>query len=262
MLAKMVKAQSALEFLSGYIWAFIIIAIILGVIYYLLAIPSSVVPTSCNINVGVYCKALIVGSAAGTTHFDAVIVDSEQYDLIAPTSVIFNVSGYGNVIATCNPSSVISGGATVCGGSLSTAIPLSTKVSGLVKVSTSVCLSGNVNHCSSVAPTLYTGNFSSEVGTYTSNIPVSVALYVTSTSASVGSQDLVTANIKMLNVPASNAGLAFTTNLPTHSTVSPEYVLTNQAGNATAEFSATVAGTYNVIATYGNYIASNIITVT
>ena len=262
MFAGSAKSQSALEFLSGYIWAFIIIAIIMGAIYYILALPSSIIPTSCSITGGLDCKGLVVGAKAGTTQFDAVIVNSQQYDLIGPTSLIFNVSGYGNVIATCSPANVISGGTAVCSGSISTSIPISSTIRGPIRVSTSVCLSGNVNRCSAIAPTLYLGNFSSEVGAYTSgNIPVSIALYVASTSVAAGSQDLVTANIKMFNAPAASAGVTFTTNSPSYATLSPEYALSNPNGNATAEFTATAGGTYNVIATYGNYVAYNTILV-
>ena len=119
MLAGSAKSQSALEFLSGYIWAFIIIAIILSVIYYLLAIPSAITSTSCSLTGGVDCKGLIVGSKAGATQFDAVIVNAQQYDFVGPTSLIFNVSGYGNVTAICSPANVISGGTTICSGSIS-----------------------------------------------------------------------------------------------------------------------------------------------
>ena len=256
------KSQSALEFLSGYIWAFIIIAIILGVIYYLLAIPSSLTSTSCSLSSGVDCKGLIVGSKLGVTQFDAVIVNAQQYDFVGPTSLIFNVSGYGNVTAICSPAKVISGGTTICSGSLDTSIAQSSIIKGLIKVITSVCLSGNVNSCTAVAPTTYIGNFSSQVGTYTSsNIPVNIALYVASSSTAASTQDPITANIKLFNLPAASSGITFTTNVPSSATISPEYVLTNSNGNATAEFTATAGGTYNIIATYGNYVASNTIVV-
>ncbi len=262
MLAGSAKSQSALEFLSGYIWAFIIIAIILSVIYYLLAIPSAITSTSCSLTGGVDCKGLIVGSKAGATQFDAVIVNAQQYDFMGPTNLIFNVSGYGNVTATCSPANVISGGTTICSGSISANIVQSSIIRGLIKVTTGVCLSGNVNRCTAIAPTTYIGNFSSQVGAYTSNnLPVNLVLYVASSSTSAGTQDLVTANIKIFSLPASSSGITFSTNVPSSATISPEYVLTNSNGNATAEFTATAGGTYNVIATYGNYVASNTIIV-
>ncbi len=262
MLAGSAKSQSALEFLSGYIWAFIIIAIILSVIYYLLAIPSAITSTSCSLTGGVDCKGLIVGSKAGATQFDAVIVNAQQYDFMGPTNLIFNVSGYGNVTATCSPANVISGGTTICSGSISANIVQSSIIRGLIKVTTGVCLSGNVNRCTAIAPTTYIGNFSSQVGAYTSNnLPVNLVLYVASSSTSAGTQDLVTANIKIFSLPASSSGITFSTNVPSSATISPEYVLTNSNGNATAEFTATAGGTYNIIATYGNYVASNTIIV-
>ena len=262
MLAGSAKSQSALEFLSGYIWAFIIIAIILSVIYYLLAIPSAITSTSCSLTGGVDCKGLIVGSKAGATQFDAVIVNAQQYDFVGPTSLIFNVSGYGNVTAICSPANVISGGTTICSGSISANIVQSSIIRGLIKVTTGVCLSGNVNKCTAIAPTTYIGNFSSQVGAYTNNnLPVNLALYVASSSTSAGTQDLITANIKIFSLPASSSGITFSTNVPSYATISPEYVLTNSNGNATAEFTATAGGTYNIIATYGNYVASNTIIV-
>ena len=57
------KSQSALEFLTTYAWAFIVIAIVIGAIAYFGVLrPSKILPDRCNFNVGFDCQAYKIGS--------------------------------------------------------------------------------------------------------------------------------------------------------------------------------------------------------
>ena len=46
---KLGKGQSALEYLITYGWAILIIAVVVSLLYFFVAVPSSVVPNSCCI---------------------------------------------------------------------------------------------------------------------------------------------------------------------------------------------------------------------
>jgi len=60
------KAQAALEFLTTYAWAFIVIGIVVAaVIYFGVTNPSRILPDRCNFNAGFGCEAYTIGSAGG-----------------------------------------------------------------------------------------------------------------------------------------------------------------------------------------------------
>lgn len=57
-LSKQKKSQAALEFLTTYAWAFIVIAIVIAAIaYFGILKPSKILPDRCTFNVGFGCEA-------------------------------------------------------------------------------------------------------------------------------------------------------------------------------------------------------------
>lgn len=57
------KSQAALEFLTTYAWAFIVIAIVIAAIAYFGVLkPQKILPDRCNFNVGFGCEAYKIGS--------------------------------------------------------------------------------------------------------------------------------------------------------------------------------------------------------
>jgi len=57
------KSQAALEFLTTYAWAFIVIIIVIAVIaYFGILRPQRILPDRCNFNVGFECMAYKIGS--------------------------------------------------------------------------------------------------------------------------------------------------------------------------------------------------------
>lgn len=59
------KSQAALEFLTTYAWAFIVIIIIIAAIaYFGILSPSKILPDRCNFNVGFDCQAYTITRGA------------------------------------------------------------------------------------------------------------------------------------------------------------------------------------------------------
>ncbi len=254
--------QSALEFIFNYAWAFIIIAIVLGAIIYLSTLPSTIIPTQCYFGYGISCKGMTIGSLNGVTHINMIFINAQPYDIVGPTNAIFDISGYGPITATCNPSNAISGGAILCGGGASESISTTTLISGTMTVNTEVCLTGTSSNCQSTRPTTYIGNFSGYVGGTTSNLPTNVLLLVSSQNTNAGTEVTLTAEATILGLPVQGGTVSFSTNMPAYSTVAPEYALTSDNGNAISYFTASAGGSYEVNAMFAGLVSSNVITVT
>ena len=60
------KSQAALEFLTTYAWAFLVIIIVIAVIaYFGILRPQKILPDRCNFNVGFDCQAYSIGYGTG-----------------------------------------------------------------------------------------------------------------------------------------------------------------------------------------------------
>ncbi|MEM3280319.1 MAG: hypothetical protein QXR29_03570, partial [Candidatus Micrarchaeaceae archaeon] len=57
-----VRAQSVVEYLITYSWALIIIAVILGILFFALYAPSAIAPSACSFVSGAYCQGMVFGS--------------------------------------------------------------------------------------------------------------------------------------------------------------------------------------------------------
>ena len=259
--SRSVKAQSALEFLVSYAWALILIAVVLGIFIYFISLPKTIVPTGCSFSYGIDCRGLIIGSNSVTTQIGLIVVNSQAYDLIGPTNVIINVSGYGITTLQCIPSNVPSGSATLCSGSMSEIISPGSGISGTITMNSQVCLTGTAENCAAERVTSYIGNFTGYSQTYTKSIPVNIVLYESSSGIAVPNPVVLTAYVSMMGLPAESTSVQFSTNSPQYSSVSPEYSLTNIDGNASSTFSATVGGVYLVTASFAGFTSSNVITV-
>ena len=255
------RGQAAVEFLFTYTWAFMIIAIIIGVLLYFLSIPQTLIPPRCSFPYGIECRGIIIGSNSVATQVYLILINAQQYDLVGPTNAMINTSSYGSANAICNPSNSISGGTILCSGSLSSRILPSHAVSGSITFNSFVCLSGSAQNCQSERSVTYLGNFSGYSGSYTGGLPVSMTLYKSEASTGASAPVLFTANVRIMGMPAEGAAVEFTTNAPTSATMEPTYSLSWSDGNATSYFSSPTSGSYNVIASFVGISASNVITV-
>ncbi|MDE1833218.1 MAG: hypothetical protein KGH58_02250, partial [Candidatus Micrarchaeota archaeon] len=79
----MPKAQSAMEYLTTYGWAILIVGIVTAILYLYSTTPTTVVPTSCIFVTGAYCNAIVVG-ANPVTHATTValfLTNSQPYPI-------------------------------------------------------------------------------------------------------------------------------------------------------------------------------------
>jgi len=264
------KAQSALELLFNYAWAFIIIAIVIGVILYFITLPRTIVPTSCSLTTGVTCKALMIGTPAGysTSQINLVLVNGEEYDIIsnsvAPSYAIINITtpDYGPTKLLCTPSNIISGGEIICSGSLSSNIPQAVALSGTITFNSSLCISGNEENCAAQRETTYVGNFTgySSGGPQTKPLSAAMQVYASASLVAVSSPDLITVNVKILGNPSASSPVTFTVSSP-YATISPQVSLTDSNGNASAYFYSSTPGTYTITASFDNFSNTTTITV-
>ena len=266
------RGQSAIEYLTSYAWAFIIIAVTLGVFIYLLAIPQTIIPTSCYFGYGIECRGMVLGSNSvigGNLIIGMVFTNSQQYDIVgaAPSNLItanFIISQYGTVNAICIPSNAISGGAIGCVGTGTTAVPVGTLLKGTMTVNAAICLVGTANNCKpqNERPTTYVGNFSGYVGGRTSSSVIfTVALYESANSVKAGTPVTLTSVVTMLGFRLESGSVTFATSNTAYATVTPEYSLTGTYGNATSYFNAVANGNYVVTASFAGATATNSILV-
>ena len=56
------RAQSAMEYLTTYGWAILIVAIVVAILYFYTSVPSNIVNNSCTFVSGAYCNDMIIGT--------------------------------------------------------------------------------------------------------------------------------------------------------------------------------------------------------
>ena len=91
------KSQAALEFLTTYAWAFLVILIMIGALaYFGVLTPSKILPDRCTFNVGFGCEAYKIGSD-GTFNLKlknnlGQIITATSIELSAESSTAFTCS--------------------------------------------------------------------------------------------------------------------------------------------------------------------------
>ena len=105
------RTQAAIEYLTTYGWALLIIAIAAILLYIYVLAPSASAPNTCMFNTGeAYCRDAIFSSNSVGSTVVLIISNQQQYPVASPVFLI-NVQGTGNVTGTCSPGYVLSGGA-------------------------------------------------------------------------------------------------------------------------------------------------------
>lgn len=156
--------QAALDFFVTYGWAIVVIAIVMGFMYFFVALPSSSAPDHCTFNYFVTCKAMAIGSNATNTTFSILMVNSQRYMLIGANIIIrTDVLGNFSNDYPCIPANAYSGNSILCNASSSYSIPVGSKVSGTIELLATVCPSGNPGNCQPAQNVTYIGNFSEKV---------------------------------------------------------------------------------------------------
>lgn len=156
------KAQAALEFLSTYSWAIIIISILVAFMFIFIQSAQQFASVQCQFAYGVHCIEMGVYSNNAYTNFSVHLNNSQQYLILNP-SINVSAGQYGNFSGPCAPSSVSEGGGITCNAIFGNAISVGTPISGIMYVNVTVCVSGNSKNCQPAQRQTYIGNFSATV---------------------------------------------------------------------------------------------------
>ena len=148
-------AQAAIEYLTTYGWAILIIAIMISFLYAFVFAPSFVVPQKCSLTSGAYCNDVVFGTSQGASRLVMLLSNTQQYPFSAP-SVIVSVPESGNVSGSCYPSYVLPGGVMVCNVTIPTGYAQGALVSGSMYLNGRSCVSG-AEECAEAPYQTYAG---------------------------------------------------------------------------------------------------------
>ncbi|MDE1810581.1 MAG: hypothetical protein KGH66_00885 [Candidatus Micrarchaeota archaeon] len=157
----MPRAQSAIEFMSGYGFVFLIIAIALALLFIFSSIPQTVLPTQCSFLSGFSCTDAIY---TNTVHGSALLITA-----IDTQPGIVNISGFSGYInfapsytGVCAPNVAVAGQVVYCTANFTFKPKLGNIYSGSFKIAANYCANGSSNlttaQCQTSATYTYGGN--------------------------------------------------------------------------------------------------------
>lgn len=243
------RAQSAIEYLTTYAWALIIIAIILSILYLYLSTPQQLVPNLCNfVSSNIYCIDLIAFNpmqVGNTVTVVTLLTNSNSYPIINP-ELYSSVQGVNSSAYACIPGGRVYPAATML---CLVSLPISEQVGGLLSGSlylkAQLCSSLS---CSSAYNQTYVASFATHV-----QIPPSYATYVfkflpDTYTPNVSDTDQLHATIKLFGVPLQGAEVNYSTNDSAFNISNVS--LTNKFGVGGATLHSDTAGNVAVTAEY------------
>lgn len=184
-------AQASMEYMVIYGWAILIMAIIIGILYFYTNVPAQIVTNSCYFINGVYCNEIVF--AANTITHNTIIAfsltNSQQYAL-ANVTTIARVNNANTTKYSCYPSFVPPGGYIGCAANLTVNATLGTLLSGNLYVSATYC--GPSQNCSGSTSQnqIYKGSFTG----HTQRIAPANVMFTTTTLPCSSSGNIVTIN--------------------------------------------------------------------
>ncbi len=141
------KGQSAVEFISTYLWAFLLLAFIIVGLYYFVGIPSQIIPARCSFLYGINCEGVNVGTNTLDTVVELYLVNGQEYDLVGNTIATVSITAAGTANAICVPSNVLQGEVMLCSITMPSKISVGQQTTGTLFLNSSVCLSGTASNC-------------------------------------------------------------------------------------------------------------------
>ncbi len=259
------KGQSALEYLITYGWAILIIAVVVSLLYFFVAVPSSVVPNSCSFTSGVDCQDMEFGSNSINSSVSILLNNKEDYAIKDPKLTV----NYSNVnyTSSCYPNYVLPGGSIVCIVKGLKYSPINNYVHGSLYLNSSDCsLAQNSTSCANAPKQLDLGTFAAHTALV---VKPNVSIKLTAESQSPdynnnwpdnGSSDELVANVSFLGYPLSGSTVNFSvvSSSNTTPTISPKYSSTNSKGVAISYISDTGLSKVIVNASFGNYTSNQV----
>ncbi len=245
--AKPVRAQSAVEFLSTYSWALVIIIGAIAIIYLFFNNVISTAPSSCSFSTAVGCADMAVSSNGVGSDFQLLLTNQQQYAIKNP-KIYINISGAGNLNGACGPAYVLPGGSIICNVT-STPLQNTQSISGFIIFNQSVCTQLATTSCTQSILESFNGSFSAHVVPFSSFPQCTVTLTGAATAPLPGGPNTFIANVAISGTPLAGATINFTTN-SLFTSVVPPYSTTNVNGSASASVSSSAPGSVLVTAKY------------
>ena len=259
------KAQSAIEYMTTYGWAIIIISLVVVILFVYTAAPQAIVINTCNFVDGAYCNDMIVATNA-ITHVTSVglfLTNIQQYPLKNP-ELFVSINRVNTTQSKCSPNFVLAGGSILCTVILPVNSTIGEFLSGTIYLNATYCgLStksyASIHNCSTGVQQTYIGSFAGHTQPLVSTKSFITLTATNYTQAANGNPDQLTATVKLLGYPLKGATVNFTTSNSVYS-ISSNPSATNAAGSALSSISGTVPGNTVVSAAYAGI--SNTIAIT
>ncbi|MDE1810834.1 MAG: hypothetical protein KGH66_02235 [Candidatus Micrarchaeota archaeon] len=257
------KAQSAMEYLTTYGWALLIVGIVTAILYLYSTTPTTIVPTTCVFVTGAYCNAIVVG-ANSITHATTValfLTNSQPYPIATPY-LYAQLNGANTTQAKCSPNYVVQAGSMICVLNLPIKSSLGQFLAGRLYLNVTYCgINPNYtqsNLCSGAPRETYAGKFTSHIEPLINTNTTITLTASNSTQAANNARDPLVATVKLLGYPLSGATVNFTANVLGY-TISPNYTTTNTTGKALSYISGSKSGNVLVTASYAGLETNTLI---
>ncbi|MGC8586500.1 MAG: hypothetical protein ACP5K5_03080, partial [Candidatus Micrarchaeia archaeon] len=258
----MERAQSAVEFLTAYSWVIFIIAVVLFLLYMFVSVPSTIVPSVCSFESGVYCNDLILATNS-TTHSSSLLllVTNTQPYPIENASIYVDINGLNTSPENCQPNIVGAGSELFCNLKLPMYLPFNKMLSGNLYIKANYCgLNGMytaTKNCTVFQKEIYTGGFSAHAQYVNFSKPfVMLSFIVPSNSLPAGGNETVYARLSFMGLPIKNAEVTFSTSEPGMSAFLPQISTTNATGIASAKLIGYDPASVTVSASYAGMLST------
>jgi hypothetical protein len=260
------RAQSAIEFVTSYSWLLLIIAIVLILLYMFIGAPSTVVPSACSFENGVYCNDIILAAntSTHTTKLLLLMTNTQPYPIANP-SMYAQINGVNTSVASCEPSLANAGSQLFCIVALPLNSSLNAFVTGQVYLNAKYCgLPGSPvskGSCPVYQEETYTGEFSAHAQPYGIGKQfATITLQASNSTLAAGSNETIYAIVKFAGIPVRNAIVNFSVNA-TAGRVMPGSASTNETGVAQALLHGYSPANVSLTVTYGNISTNSIFSI-
>ncbi len=255
------KAQSAIEYLSTYGWALLIIAGVLSFLLVYVNVPTTLSPSSCKFSDGFYCNAVVLSTntLSENTVVMMVITNKQRYAITNPDLIVnLNNKNYTGT-NTCIPSYVVSGGSIICNLTLPVNTKLGQYLMSSIYIKADYC-GLTTNNCQNPPSLTYVGNMKSHVSISTyPKITITLTAENATNPAQSNVKDPLYATVKLSDYPLRGATVTFSVT-PAIYTAEPTLTATSISGSSASYVSGSASGNAIITAHYAGYMASTTVT--
>lgn|GEM_PF-861471 len=257
-------AQSAIEYITTYSWAIVIICIVAAGLYIFISSPTQVPSNTCSFASGVSCQDVVIMAGGGSAEANATTVAfifTNAQDAPIKNPVAYVQFNNKNVSAQCTPNFVLAGGSIVCTAGLPEKLAVGSLLSGSTYLNVTYCgLSTHVhnsNNCTGGLYQTYSGSFVGHLQPF-SSLQESISLTAQNyTQNANNNPDQLTASVMLFGIPLKGATVNFTSN-NINFVINPRLALTNNQSDAISSIYGSTNTNVYVVASYGQ-LTSNVV---